>query len=512
MKLTDYANTVVRVDASAVKKDLTISGNSKANEYILGTGRTTLLYGVGSNRDVVKGFKTTDKIQITSGKLLKAAAAGSDVYLRYSTGEDVLEVVGMVNKTITIDNQKLVVMSPDRDVTMTYAANTSYYGASNHTDTLRVMSGERIHLEDSRFHNINVLDGRGSSKRVALRGNAGTTTLYGSAYDDDLAGSTGHTIFYGSKGPDRIWCGSGKDTVMYSVGSGRDVVYGFDTAKDKVKSVNAKLLKVGTAGSDVYLRYSTGQDVLQLKGLINKSFLLDGKRVMVMNQNASNTAVYVSGTEYYGAAGHTNTLLIKNGEAARVHEGKLHNINVLDARGSSKSVCLAGGSTTTTLYGSSRGDNLGGSTGTTIIVSGKGNDNLWGSTGKEVFKFSSNAGSDIIHNFDTAKDEIRFTDAGQTRTYRSGNNLVMVHGQTKVTVENGAGKTIRWYDMYGNSHSATSGGAAKVASKNSLSYLYDNQIVSKSSSVASLTPTSSSRGLASQAYASPVTSARKKTL
>ena len=416
-------------DLAGSNGNTTFDGGGSADRIWCKNGVDTILFSVGSNRDVVYDFDVNkDKIKSVNATLQKIGTAGNDVYLRYSAGQDVLQIRGIVNKAFLLNDQRTMVMAQDRANMVNYAAGVTYYGSKSKQDTLRVMNGERIHLYDSNFHDIDVLNAQSSKKRVAIAGSNGTSTLYGSAYDDDLAGSNGNTTFYGGGSADRIWCGAGVDTIMFSIGSNRDVVHDFDVNKDRIQSVNATLQKVGTYGNDVFLRYSAGNDVLQINGIVNKAFLLNGKRTMVMAQDKANTVTYANGVTYYGSKTKQDTLKVMNGERAHLYDANIHDVDVLDGSQSGKAVKLGGGTGKGTVYGSRYADDLAGTaTGTTYIRGNKGNDQIWANSGTEIIYFGTGDGQDTVYG-GKSKDKLVFyniNDVSRLQMSKSGSNVTV---------------------------------------------------------------------------------------
>ncbi|WP_303840507.1 calcium-binding protein [Selenomonas ruminantium] len=438
-------------DLAGSDGNTTFNGEGGADRIWCKGGVDTIMYGVGSGRDVVTWFDTSkDKIQaINNAALRNVGTYGNDVYLRFSTGDDVLQIKDIVNKSFQLNGKRTMVMASDRDNTVDFAAGTEYYGSKSRQDTLRVLTGNQtIHLYDANFRDVDVLDARSANSRVAMAGSNGTSVLHGSRTDDDLAGTeTGNTTFYGEGGADRIWCKGGADTIMFGVGSGRDVVNWFDTNKDRIQSFNASLRNVGTYGNDVYLRYSTGDDVLQVKDIVNKSFLLDGKRTMVMAQDRENTVTYSADTTYYGSKSKQDTLKVNNGERVHLYDGHIHDIEVLDGRQATRAVLLGGGNGTGTLYGSNYDDDLAGTAGTTHIHGGKGNDRIWAKGGKDIIYFGSGDGQDTVYNGGSS-DKLVFydvSDISKLQVSRSGRNVMIgLKGRNdKVTLNEWGSNSLR---------------------------------------------------------------------
>jgi len=481
-------------DLAGSDGNTTFNGEGGADRIWCKGGVDTIMYGVGSGRDVVTWFDTSkDKIQaINNAALRNVGTYGNDVYLRFSTGDDVLQIKDIVNKSFQLNGKRTMVMASDRDNTVDFAAGTEYYGSKSRQDTLRVLTGNQtIHLYDANFRDVDVLDARSANSRVAMAGSNGTSVLHGSRTDDDLAGTeTGNTTFYGEGGADRIWCKGGADTIMFGVGSGRDVVNWFDTNKDRIQSFNASLRNVGTYGNDVYLRYSTGDDVLQVKDIVNKSFLLDGKRTMVMAQDRENTVTYSADTTYYGSKSKQDTLKVNNGERVHLYDGHIHDIEVLDGRQATRAVLLGGGNGTGTLYGSNYDDDLAGTAGTTHIHGGKGNDRIWAKGGKDIIYFGSGDGQDTVYNGGSS-DKLVFydvSDISKLQVSRSGRNVMIgLKGKNdKVTLNEWGSNSLRSVQLSNGAEYRLNDNLS--LSRTSVSYMTKVQAVGETVSVAMASP------------------------
>ena len=162
----------------------------------------------------------------------------------------------------------------------------AYYGAKTKLDTLQVTNGERLHLYDSEINDIDVLDGRQSTKAVKLGGGSGIGTLYGSKYADDFAGtSTGITHILGGKGNDRVWGNNGSEVIYFGTGDGQDTVYS-GGATDKLVFYNISdisKLQMSKSGKNV----SVG-----IKGTSDKVVLDDWDNHHLRSIQLSNGAQY----------------------------------------------------------------------------------------------------------------------------------------------------------------------------------------------------------------------------
>ena len=504
LDLSDYADTVTTVNASAVTADITFAASAQSTTTWLGQGADTVEYGAGSGRDVLRNFDTSkDVIRTKSGSIVTAGTWNGDVYLRYSSS-DVLNIMGAVGKSITVDGSKIVVLDHDQENTVSYADDTKFYGSLAHTDTVTIAKSGTYRLWDtSKFSYIDTLDANRASGSVALAGGYGDKTIIGSSYADQLAGTSYDTTIDGGAGNDTIWCKSGRETILFGEGSGRDTVYNFDTSKDAIRTKSGSLAAVSTWNGSVFLRYAD-DDVLNLVGAIGKSITIDGKKIVALDRDRDNTAAYADDTKFYGSLAHTDTVTIAESGTYHLWDiSKYSCIDVLDASHASGSVALAGGYGSTKLIGSSYADQLAGTAYDTTIDGGAGNDTIWCKGGKETILFGQGSGRDVVHGFDGAKDEVR-TKSGSTLQkvgLYGGNVYLRFSGQGDVLeLEGMAGKTftldgkrISVQQKNGTAALLAKEGSPMLASsadKNTLSYL--TQVQAVSAPIASLQPAAAS--------------------
>ena len=118
--LADYADTVKKVNASAVTDNLEIVGNSKNNTLIGGKGSDTL-FGASGNDTLTGG-------------------AGKDIFMYYE-GDDVITDYKASDDKIYLDNTKIV----------SYKVSDDDFIFTTSTGTLKILNGtgKKITVEDS---------------------------------------------------------------------------------------------------------------------------------------------------------------------------------------------------------------------------------------------------------------------------------------------------------------------------------------------------------------------------
>ncbi len=205
----------------------------------------------------------------------------------------------------------------------------------------------------------NVLSGnRGNDE---LRGGAGHDTIFGDGYhaidgemfkftrSDGLVLNGGDDRLYGGAGDDKLFGGTGIDTM--TGGEGDDTFY-VETAGDKVVELTDG--GTDTVKSSAYA-YTMRANVENLT-LLNFAFQAIGNRLA--NQLIGNKFV----NELYGKGGDD------------------------------------------TLSGAAGNDSLFGGDGDDVLNGGMGNDTLTGGEGRNIFRFNTALGTDVIDNFDTITD------------------------------------------------------------------------------------------------------------
>ena len=110
-------SAIKKIDASSVTRDLTITGNSKANVILGsyeddtiyggkgndtlqgGSGKDVFVYASGDGNDLIVDYAEEDTIKITSGKIKSKKTSGSDVI--FTIGSYKLTILGASNKTVS---------------------------------------------------------------------------------------------------------------------------------------------------------------------------------------------------------------------------------------------------------------------------------------------------------------------------------------------------------------------------------------------------------------------------
>jgi len=286
--ITKFDNTVSIINASDVTSNLTFLANSRVATTYLGKGNDTIIFGVGSSRDVVYGFDTSkDQIKLKTGSTIvdTYARGNGDVLLRTSWKDDsVLELAGVGSKYFKVNGLNSQVMNAAKSETIEFgtgSVRTHLYGFDTSKDQIKLKTGSTI------------VD-------TYARGN-GDVLLRTSWKDDsvlELAG-VGSKYFKVNGINNRVMNAAKSETIEFGKGSTRTHLYGFNTSKDqiKLKSGNTIVDTFARGNGDVLLRTSWQDDsVLELAGVGSKYFKVNGINSRVMNAAKSETIEFGKGT------------------------------------------------------------------------------------------------------------------------------------------------------------------------------------------------------------------------
>ena len=363
---------------------VTVIGGTGNDSIHLQGNREVLRYSGGDGKDGVRGYNSTDAIQILSADSFTSAASGSDVVLKVGKGSICLfdTETSAVNLTVK-GNAKANVLKAG-------AVNAKLYGMSGN-DT--------------------------------LVGSKSNDTLDGGTGNDSLVGGAGNDYLRGDAGTDTLVGGTGKDTFAYAAGEGKDIIKDYETGKDVIKLIKGTITGKKAKGKDVIL--SVGSGSMTLKNAV-------GKKITVVDANGNksvlkpvvnslpNHAKYTSkaakqvnlGSAYAGTTFNAGLYAdsIKNVDATKTTKK-------LSIYGNAKGNVLKAGRANTKLYGldgddkmvggkgrdwlegGNGDDTLIGGAGNDTLRGGKGNDTLNGGPGNDIYLYADGDGFDTIISY-----------------------------------------------------------------------------------------------------------------
>ncbi len=455
----DYADSVRIVDASGENKSITIkagkynstikAGKKGSNIYgqggndtiYGGAGKDVFWYGTGDGKDTIKNFKSgTDVLRFyNKAQLDGVTTSGTNVILKSSTGS--ITLAGMANKRMDItnangNNAAYYFGRQDKANSFAYAAGSRYYGSAKQQDTLKINGTAAVSLADTAlYHDIDVLDASSSAGAVKLTGDAKKSVLRGGSKADTLTAGAGGAELYGGAGNDLYYGGKGNDKFWWGSGQGNDVVYNYEGGKDVIALQSGSLTSGKVSGKDVILTSNTGS-TLTLKGASDKVIVTADAAGNITRKtykladtgvayNANKTAVTIKapfkGT--WDAAKYAST------------------VRTVDASQETNNITIKAGKYNNIIKAGKKGGNIYGQ---------GGNDTIYGGAGKDLFWYGTGDGKDVIKNFKSGTDVLRFYNKAQLDgVTTSGTNVILKSGTGSITLTSMANKRVDITDAAG---------------------------------------------------------------
>ncbi len=487
-------------DASSRTKAIKITGNTAANTIIGGTAADTLYGGAGNDslyggngndklfgdagNDTLNGGSGNDTLTGGNGNDVFIYEAGNDVITDYTTGDkislgaaiskssvkgsDVVFVVGRNTLTVKDGKGKTLKLIDSAGKSSTTIIGSSGGGSSDAL-TLDNSSASPVTLDSG----VKIADASSRTKAIKITGNTAANTIIGGTAADTLYGGAGNDSLYGGNGNDKLFGDAGNDTL--NGGSGNDTLTGG----------NGNDVFIYEAGNDVITDYTTG-DKISLGAAISKSSVKGSDVVFTVGRNTltikDGKGKTLNLIDSYGdsfttiiGGGSSDVLTLDNSSASPVTLDS--DIKTADASLRTKAIkitgntaanSIVGGTGADTIYGGSGNDKLFGGNGNDKLFGdagadslngGSGNDTLTGGAGNDVFIYE--AGNDVIADYTTG-DKISLG-AAISKSSVKGSDVVFVVGRNTLTVKDGADKTLRLVDSYGDIFTTIiSGGSSDV--------------------------------------------------
>ena len=281
--------------------------------------------------------------------------------------------------------------------------------------------------------NINIADASKRTKAVKIIGNSGNNSIKGGKGADTLDGGFGN---------DTITGGTGKDVFVYS--GGDDIITDYTAGTDKIKISNDEITNMEVDEEDVIFTFGTS-GTLTVKNAIKNG---KAKKITIIDKDS------ITSSQAYGA----ESLTISNSDGSTIN--LLNNPYAENASASSrtKGVYIIGNDYDNVIKGGKSSDTLDG---------GEGNDTLTGGSGSDTFIYTS--GDVVITDYNPKqKDVIRLVDVSMSSDgiYFSGKDVIFETDAGTLTILNGKGKEITWFNKKGKSTSkAYTDSTEKVFSK-----------------------------------------------
>ncbi|MCB1657287.1 MAG: PD40 domain-containing protein, partial [Pseudomonadales bacterium] len=396
--------------------DDTLNGGA-GNDYLTDTlgGSDTFVFERGSGVDTIYSYNPNNQNNSQADVLLMGANITiNDISIRRNYSNLVISING-TNDQVTV--QYYFSADAYKLGEIRFANGTALSRFDIEERLLVGTEGSDQIYGNSANNNLKGLGGNdtlnGGAGNDTLEGGAGYDYLYGGdgndlllggAGDDYLRGDYGNNTLDGGAGNDVYYGGRGDDTFIFTKGSGKDIVYnynsfGTDALRDKI--LLQGLLKTDVTltrnnyNLEVTVNGTNGADKLTIPNYFYANFA---------NYNcayAISRLVFADGSEYNASQIRD---LVANGQS--VIEGSPNSDVLIGSsfnetiRGNDKDDTLLAYEGSDTLLGNNGKDSLFGGQGNDTLDGGAGNDWLQGDLGADVYRFGRGGGQDTIYNFD----------------------------------------------------------------------------------------------------------------
>ena len=454
----DYDAAVRTVDASQETNSITIKAGNYSNTIKAGMnggdiygqggndtiygggGKDVFWYGNGDGADTIYNFQSRKDVLRFYGnaKLDGVSASGTNVILKSGTGS--VTLTGKAGQRVDVADATgktgaYYFGRQDKANSFAYEAGSIYYGSKNYNDTLKINSAATVNLANaSLYHDIDVLDATSSAGAVKLTGGANNTVLRGSSKNDTLTAGTGGAELYGGKGNDAYYGAQGKDKFWWGSGLGNDAVYNYESNKDIIAFQAGSLKKGEVSGNDVVLTSSAG-NTLTLKNAVGKAVIVED-----VNGKQTRKTYSLSGITYN--AGKTAVTIKAPFKGTWNYKDYASTVRTVDASQETNNITIKAGHYNSTIKAGKKGGNIYGE---------GGKDTIYGGLGKDVFWYGLDDGDDVIYNFQSGTDVLRFYKNAKLSNFftTSGNDVALRSGAGKITLKGKANQRVDVTDTNG---------------------------------------------------------------
>jgi Ca2+-binding RTX toxin-like protein len=297
-----------------------------------------------------------------------------------------------------------------------------------------------------------------------VSGGAGNDVLSGGTGNDVIIAGAGDDVLAGGEGADVLSGGAGKDTFQVAANSGDDIIVDFQFGLDKLNlyaNTFAALTKNVTISTFADLQKFITDYTLSVEDL--------GQDAAKINLDADQSITFLNVGSLFGFAAATpnaagtsgdDTIFGAEGNGGQLIGGAgndtvLGGSGTANIQGNDANDLLVGGAANDTIGGQGGNDTLFGNAGDDQISGGTGNDFLTGEDGADVFRFTTDFGSDTVTDLNFAEGDrlvflagsvdaeninidsvldLQIFAANADSTHVAGGNLTVTYGANSVTL------------------------------------------------------------------------------
>ena len=282
-KTYTMGNELRTLDASAVQRDLEITGNKFANKItgsdqndIIkgggandtltgGKGSDVFVYAKGDGNDVITDYAEEDKISIASGTISTIKTSGNDVIFTVGTGK--LTVKNAKSKVVTYIDAK---------------GKTNYYPAPKDSVIINGVTVKILEEYESKTFDVGNVKNGNKVEMIDAALVSHDLKIIGNAQANVILGGFGDDTIIGGKNNDTLQGGDGSNVFVYKNGDGNDVINEYNIG-DKISLASGAVSSSSVKGlDDVVLK--VGSNKITLKNGVNKI-------VTVVDKNGNNRII-----------------------------------------------------------------------------------------------------------------------------------------------------------------------------------------------------------------------------
>ena len=464
LNLSDYGSDYRIIDASLNTHWISLNGTQANNRIYAGTGHNTIDTSTGNNA-IYLNANGMARIKYTS------STYGANTVYNFVSGRNTFELGALrLNNYYTTSNGDAVLQCGDRNGTITIkgGAGKTFNVDSNLVDMNA--GNQTVTLKSGFTGTENIWTLNGLYRIIDARQNGNRLTLIGNRSNNRIYAGTGHNTINASSGNNAIYLNTkGMARIKYTSNDyGANTVYNFVSGRNTFELGALRLNNYyTTSNGDAVLQCGDRNGTITIKGGAGKTFNVDSNLV---DMNAGNQTVTLK-------SGFTGT------ENIWTLNGLYH---IIDARANSNNLAL---------IGTAGNDRIYAGRGNSTINASLGNDRIYlNAQGTSTILYQTGYGYDAVYDYNGKNAVLQFRDSSyRGYSVTQNNDVVVRYGNNEsVTLKGAAGKVLKVRQPNGVTTSYQThayGTSYDRASKNSLAYLYDNNFVSASGAVGSLSAT-----------------------
>ena len=369
------------------------------NETINGNATDEVIYGQGGN-DTINAGSGNDTLIGGKGNDYLNGGTDNDTYIYHpGDGLDTITDNAGENKIIfgegidlhdlkftQINNNLLIYLNNDKSQGI--IINNFFVNNGSRINEIHFADNSVFYLSETGL----TLDQTERTDNMTLSGTDYDDTLIGGAGNDTINAKDDDDILIGNKGSDTLNGGQGRDTYIYNLGDGADIINEYK-GKDKIV--------FGTG-----ISYD------------NLTFTRDGNNLVIKINNDIYQSITIN--KFYENVDYQV-------ESLEFSDGSSLNISTLGLtlQQTEANDSVYGTSYNDVIYGNGGHDTINAGAGDDILIGGAGNDTLNGGTGDDTYTYNLGDGYDVI-NETGGQDKIVFGQGIAEENLffeQSGNNL-----------------------------------------------------------------------------------------